>query len=341
MEKPGPPSSSSSSSSPPPLPLFLLLLFWRIAVSQKFSDNSFILELGACFGTEDDPCAAHHGWFGWVSPLFFVSPGSWRDLGGRGGALPQRKPDPELFWRWQLEPGFFFSKRERETANPLNWTWCRGLSSSRKEDADKPHHLPPGALCAKDKSVSALHQSVKIGKLCSLAFLLFFFFFLRSTSELRHSCCSHTGRNDYMQPSTSGHIWFELHTGRREWLSVCVCVCVCVCVRWCPCWRRPLHPAVLLVFLQGNHLLISAVAKTNKSTGRSKYGLHSHWGDPAPYMSTLGRVEEAAHLDTLHVSHGCLPSAGHRWRPFMTTVWSPFGFSVVVGWNRNENPESP
>lgn len=37
------------------------------------------------------------------------------------------------------------------------------------------------------------------------------------------------------------------------------------------------RPAASLVFLKGNHSLISALAKTNKSTSSSKYGHNSHW----------------------------------------------------------------
>lgn len=91
------------------------------------------------------------------------------------------------------------------------------------------------------------------------AFLFFLssssFFFLRSTSELRHLCSSHTGRNDYMQPSTSGHIWFELHARRGEWLSVCV--------RRCPCWRLALTSCSLAGFPAGKPLV-------NKHIGQDK-----------------------------------------------------------------------
>lgn len=81
------------------------------------------------------------------------------------------------------------------------------------------------------------------------------FFFLRSASELRHLCSSHTGRNDSMQPSTSGHIWFELHARRGEWLSVCV--------RRCPCWRLASTSCSLAGFPAGKPLV-------NKHIGQDK-----------------------------------------------------------------------
>lgn len=91
------------------------------------------------------------------------------------------------------------------------------------------------------------------------AFLFFLssssFFFLRSASELRHLCSSHTGRNDSMQPSTSGHIWFELHARRGEWLSVCV--------RRCPCWRLASTSCSLAGFPAGKPLV-------NKHIGQDK-----------------------------------------------------------------------
>lgn len=101
----------SSSSFPPPL-------LADSGIPEVFlstnADNSFILDFGASIGTEEDPSRAHHGWPGWVSLLCLVSPRSWRDLGGRGGALTQRKPDLDSFWRWQLEHDFLFSEREKK-----------------------------------------------------------------------------------------------------------------------------------------------------------------------------------------------------------------------------------
>lgn len=118
---------SSSSSFPPPL-------LADSGIPEVFlssdADSSLILDLGASIGTEEDPCGAHHGWFGWVSLLYLVSPRSWRDLGGRGGALTQRKPDLDSFWRWQLEHDFLFLwERERKKSFlncKENRTWKPG-----------------------------------------------------------------------------------------------------------------------------------------------------------------------------------------------------------------------
>lgn len=174
--------SSSSSSLPPPL-------LADSGIPEVFlstdADNSFILDLGASIGTEEDPCGAHHGWFGWVSLLYFVSPRSWRDLGGRGGH--SHRGNQTLihfggdswsmisFFLWEREKKWFLNCKEKRTlkawplrlvpacsANPINslrtefkmMHW--GLSSSRNEDADKPHNLQLGGLYGKEKRVSLL-----------------------------------------------------------------------------------------------------------------------------------------------------------------------------------------
>lgn len=98
----------SSSSSLPPPPLLADSGIPEVFVSAD-ADYCLIRDLGASIGTQEDSCGAHHGWPGWVSPLFSVSPRSPRsDLRGRGGALTQREADLELLRWWQQEFDLLF-----------------------------------------------------------------------------------------------------------------------------------------------------------------------------------------------------------------------------------------
>lgn len=178
-----------------------------------------------------------------------------------------------------------------------------GVSSSRKEDADKPRNLQPGGRAAcfsfswwrrffsphseqhyknltwgggdyrprnslgPGWSLEKPQSSVKIEK----PFCLSLYFssswgplqnwgiYAQATLEGMTTCGqAHLGTSglDCTLGDVNGWV-FESDGARvREHCS---------------------RPAASLVFLQGNHLLISALAKTNKSTSSSKYGHNSHW----------------------------------------------------------------
>lgn len=185
MEKNGQPSSSSSSSPPPPL---FLLLFWRIAVSQKFSwartqtvVSFWILETSGQRKIRAEPIMDDLGEYRCCVWFLRYLEGIWEE-----GVVHSRRGNQTLIHfggdSWSM---IFFFLRERKrflnctekrtlkawrlwllpacSANPINslgttqltmMHW--GVSSSRIKDADKPDNLQLGGLYGKDKNVSEL-----------------------------------------------------------------------------------------------------------------------------------------------------------------------------------------